>query len=77
MSEGRDRRRNAGARTRPAHFGPPKTKSSIRTVPASEYVLGELGEHVGRRHDGLAGMAGPVSRHTLNRNSMTSPSATT
>jgi integrase len=22
-------------------------------VPASEYVLGELGEHVGRRHDGF------------------------
>jgi integrase len=35
-----------------AEFGPPKTKSSNRTIPASQWVLDELGAHVGRRHDG-------------------------
>jgi integrase len=32
---------------------PPKTASSVRTVPASETVLGALGAHVGRRHEGF------------------------
>jgi integrase len=36
-----------------ADFGPPKTKSSNRTIPASQWVLDELGTHVGRRHEGL------------------------
>jgi integrase len=34
-------------RMRPPHFGPPKTKSSIRTIPASDYVLSVLSSHVG------------------------------
>jgi integrase len=38
---------------RRAEFGPPKTKSSNRTIPASQWVLDELGAHVGRRHDGF------------------------
>lgn len=40
-------------RMRPSHFGPPKTKSSIRTIPASDYVLSVLSSHVGRRHEGF------------------------
>jgi integrase len=36
-----------------AEFGPPKTKSSNRTIPASQWVLDELGAHVGRRHEGF------------------------
>jgi integrase len=36
-----------------AEFGPPKTKSSNRTIPASQWVLDALGAHVGRRHDGF------------------------
>ena len=41
------------SRTDPAGFVPPKTASSIRSVPASAWVLDELGAHVGRRHDGF------------------------
>jgi integrase len=37
----------------PAQFGPPKTSSSNRTVPASQFVLDELAAHVGRRHEGF------------------------
>jgi integrase len=40
-------------RIRPSHFGPPKTKSSVRTIPASDYVLHVLSSHVGRRHEGF------------------------
>ena len=40
-------------RIRPSHFGPPKTKSSVRTIPASYYVLNVLSSHVGRRHEGF------------------------
>lgn len=40
-------------RMRPSHFGPPKTKSSVRTIPASDYVLNVLSSHVGRRHEGF------------------------
>jgi integrase len=45
--------RQWNSRQRPAGFAPPKTRSSDRTVPASAYVLAELGGHVGRRHDGF------------------------
>jgi integrase len=41
------------SRTLPAAFVPPKTASSIRTIPASQWVLDELGAHVGRRHEGF------------------------
>jgi integrase len=34
-------------------FGPPKTASSYRTIPASQWVLDELAAHVGRRHEGF------------------------
>jgi integrase len=34
-------------------FGPPKTDSSHRTIPASVWVLDALSEHVGRQHDGF------------------------
>jgi integrase len=34
-------------------FAPPKTRAAIRTIPASSFVLAELGEHVGRRHEGF------------------------
>lgn len=40
-------------RIRPSHFGPPKTKSSVRTIPASDYVLNVLSSHVGRGHEGF------------------------
>jgi integrase len=45
-------------------FGPPKTESSHRSIPASSWVLDALSEHVGRRHEGfvLHRDAGPV-RH--------------
>ena len=36
-----------------SEFGPPKSAASNRTVPASDFVLDELGGHVGRRHDGF------------------------
>jgi integrase len=36
-----------------AGFGPPKTSSSNRTVPASQFVLDELAGHIGRSHDGF------------------------
>jgi integrase len=36
-----------------AEWGPPKSKASSRTIPASGFVLDELGAHVGRRHDGF------------------------
>jgi integrase len=36
-----------------AEFAPPKTASSVRTIPASQWVLDELAVHVGRRHDGF------------------------
>jgi integrase len=39
-------------RHRRAEWGPPKTKASQRVIPASPFLLAELGEHVGRRHDG-------------------------
>jgi integrase len=45
--------RQWNSRTVPAGFVPPKTVSSIRTVPASAWVLAELGGHVGRRHEGF------------------------
>jgi integrase len=46
-----------------AEFGPPKSKASTRTIPASGWVLAELGEHIGRRHDGfvLHRDGGPVN----------------
>lgn len=31
-----------------AEFAPPKTAGSVRTIPASQWVLDELGAHVGR-----------------------------
>jgi integrase len=34
-------------------FGPSKTESSHRAIPASRWVLDALSEHVGRRHDGF------------------------
>ena len=34
-------------------FGPPKSAASNRTVPASDWVLDGLAEHVGRRHEGF------------------------
>ncbi len=36
-----------------AEHGPPKSAASNRTIPASDFVLDELGGHVGRRHDGF------------------------
>jgi integrase len=36
-----------------AEFGPPKSAASNRTIPASGFVLDELGAHVGRRHEGF------------------------
>jgi integrase len=36
-----------------AEFAPPKTAGSVRTIPASGWVLDELAAHVGRRHDGF------------------------
>jgi integrase len=36
-----------------AEFAPPKTASSVRTIPASQWVLDGLAAHVGRRHDGF------------------------
>ncbi len=36
-----------------AEFGPPKSAASYRTIPASDFVLDQLGAHVGRRHDGF------------------------
>ena len=36
-----------------AEWGPPKTKASARVIPASSYLLAELGAHVGRRHEGF------------------------
>jgi integrase len=45
--------RQWNSRQRPAGFAPPKTRSSDRTVPASEYMLAELGGHVGKRHEGF------------------------
>jgi integrase len=36
-----------------AEWGPPKSKASSRTIPASGFVLDELGVHVGRRHEGF------------------------
>jgi integrase len=35
-----------------AEFGPPKSPASNRTIPASNFVLDFLAEHVGRRHTG-------------------------
>jgi integrase len=40
-------------RRRRAEWGPTKTKASTRVIPASAFLLSELGEHVGRRHDGF------------------------
>jgi integrase len=50
-----------------AEFGPPKSKSSNRTIPASTFVLDELAGHVGRRHDGFVVHrdAEPVSYHAF------------
>lgn len=39
--------------SRSAAFGPPKTASSIRTIPVSDALLAELGHLVGRRHGGF------------------------
>jgi integrase len=36
-----------------AEFAPPKTAGSVRTIPASGWVLDELAAHVGRRRDGF------------------------
>lgn len=33
--------------------GPPKSKASSRSIPASTFVVDELAAHVGRRHDGF------------------------
>jgi integrase len=33
-------------------FSPPKTAASIRSVPAGDFVLRQLGAHVGQRHTG-------------------------
>jgi integrase len=35
-----------------AEFTPPKTGASYRAIPASQWVLDALSEHVGRRHTG-------------------------
>jgi integrase len=45
--------RQWNSRASPAVFAPPKTKSSIRIIPASAFVLDEIGGHVGRRHEGF------------------------
>jgi integrase len=45
--------RQWNSRQRPADFAPPKTRSSDRAVPASNYVLARLAEHVGRWHEGF------------------------
>lgn len=45
--------RQWNSRQRPPGFAPPKTRSSDRTVPASAYVLDELGAHIGKRHEGF------------------------
>jgi integrase len=36
-----------------SEFGPPKSAASNRTIPASDFVLDELGAYVGRRHEGF------------------------
>jgi integrase len=36
-----------------SEFRPPKTAASHRTIPASQWVLDALSEHVGGRHDGF------------------------
>lgn len=41
------------SRQKPPDFGPPKSRSSDRTIPASAFVLDRLAAHVGRRHDGF------------------------
>lgn len=52
-----------------AEFGPPKSTSSNRTIPASTWVLDELGRHVGRRHKGfvLHRDGEPVAYNTFGR----------
>jgi integrase len=40
-------------RHRRAEWGPPKTKASMRVIPASAFLLADLGAHVGRRHEGF------------------------
>lgn len=48
-----------------AEFGPPKSVSSNRTIPASSFVLERLSAHVGRRHEGfvLQRNDGPVNHN--------------
>jgi integrase len=41
------------SRHRVSEFGPPKSAASNRTIPAADFVLDELGGHVGRRHEGF------------------------
>jgi integrase len=36
-----------------AEWGPPKTRASKRVIPASPFLLADLGAHVGRRHEGF------------------------
>lgn len=36
-----------------SEFTPPRTAASHRAIPASQWVLDALSEHVGRRHDGF------------------------
>lgn len=52
-----------------AELGPVKSASSNRTIPASGWVLAELGQHVGRRHDGFVvhRQGEPVPYHMFGR----------
>lgn len=48
-----------------AEFGPPKSVSSNRTIPAAAFVLDRLSAHVGRRHEGFVVQrnGGPVNHN--------------
>jgi integrase len=39
--------------SRRGRFTPPKTDASHRAIPASQWALDALSEHVGRRHEGF------------------------
>lgn len=45
--------RQWSTKAHPWHFAPPKTVSSIRSIPAAATVLAELGAHVDQRHQGF------------------------
>ncbi len=58
--------RQWNSRTPPVGFAPPKTTGGYRTVPASSWVLDELGAHVGRRHEGFVlHRDGKPARHSV------------